>query len=456
MATIVATGAVLLAASPAARAEPSPPTVESASADLAESVRSALVTARFDSLVDFGPEESGCPGAPGCPDAAPPAVLPSVDVAVIELDAAGRAIRAADVLLDRDHPDGLPLAVDATLAPAPVRWFRWDPARTDATDPARSSMPWTGIRIPADDVVPGREGAATGFMSPYPGSAFRLLAAVYTVRLADDGVIDLDAPYRYLQAPGSTCLGERFELTEPTRALLERSLTEADTRATCVLMHQLHALGRVEAMNAWYAGLGLPTLQVNGTDSGSGGRWRPGAITMTAFDTAKLLVALNAADPRVLSAGSASLLTGWLAEQGFAEMLSTANWCGRLYPAAGIPQAVPRRWIDPEHGTVTVGRIPYGQDVRPCAETAQVSFAHLTGLSRTSAADAGIVHSLPGAAGVRERHYVVVVISDAGSRYADAEWASSATLPCSTDVCYSEAFARLGAAIDAAIGDLPR
>jgi hypothetical protein len=454
MATIVAIGVVLLAASPARAEPPTPtPTVSSSpSRALGETVRSALVTAGFDRLVDFGPESEGCPGGPGCPDLAPPAVLPSVDAAVIELDAAGVPIRAADVLLDRDHPSGLVLDVDAAGPPAPVRWFRWDGARTDAADPAATSVPWSAVRIAADDVVPGREGAPATFMSPYPGSAFRLLVAAYTLHLADGGVIDLDAPYHYLQAPGSTCLGERFELTESTRSLLERSLIEADAPATCVLIHQLHALDQIAAMNAWYAGLGLPTLQVNGTDAGSGGRWLPGEITMTALDTARLLVAVNAADPRVLTAASAELLTGWLGDQGFAEMLSTANWCGRTYPAAGIPQAVPPRWVDPAQGTVSVGRIPYGQDVRPCAGTAQVRFAHLTGLSRTAAADAGIVHSLTGLSGVRERHYVVAVISDAGSRYADAGWASSATLPCSTDVCYTEAFARLGAAIDDAMG----
>ena len=49
------------------------------------------------------------------------------------------------------------------------------------------------------------------------------------------------------------------------------------------------------------------------------------------------------------------------------------------------------RWVDPGTGTVTVADKAFGQDVRPCNEAAEVSFAHKTGFTYNYLADAGIV-----------------------------------------------------------------
>jgi hypothetical protein len=258
-------------------------------------------------------------------------------------------------------------------------------------------------------------------------------------------------------------------------------ITTSDNESACMLLKQLGDHGQLDAVNTWLAGLGLTTLQLAGLDLGSGGRWDPGRITMTALDTARLLLLVNGSpgvlwqvpattgsasavtraaaagvgagtavtSDSALSARSRALLRGLLADQGFNEVLSTANWCGRTYPAPGIPQRVPHRWIDGPTGTVTVDGIPYGQDVRPCTAAAQVTFAHKTGLTYNFGADAGIVDALPGA---RDRHYIVVVLSDLGYRYPDLRNAGSTALPCTVDVCYSEAFARLGKAVDDAVG----
>ena len=91
--------------------------------------------------------------------------------------------------------------------------------------------------------------------------------------------------------------------------------------------------------------------------------------------------------------------------------------------------------------------IPYGQDVRPCNATAQVTFAHKTGLTENYGSDAGIVTALAGQDG---RRYIVAVFSNVGYRYSDPSQASTDGFPCFTGlgICYSEKFAQLGKAID--------
>ncbi len=438
-------------------------------AALSRMLLTAVAGAGFDRVVDFGPIEGRCPGDPSCPElAAPLTQVPQVDAAVIELDDAGRVTAAADVLLSRDHPGGWRCRWTARCRP-PVCGGTAGTARgptgssvgTPPTSRPTTSSPLPRRRRPLPG--PGAAGQRRDSMSPYPASLLQLMVAAGTLHLADEGRVDLDRPYHYLQAPGSTCLGARFSDEQTPRALLERMVTASDVHATCMLVKQLDDLGQSDAVTAWLRGLGLGTLQLTGTDAGSGGRWDVGRITMTAMDTARLLLLVRGAPGTLwhgpdgtavtaagtLSAGSRALLLRLLGEQGFNEVLSTTNWCGRDYPGAGIPQRVAPRWIDPATGTVTVDGIPYGQDVTPCNATAEVSFAHKTGVTYNFASDAGIVDSLPGA---RDRHYIVAVLSNLGYRYADPRYASSPTLPCSVDVCFTAAFARLGAAVDAGSG----
>jgi hypothetical protein len=212
-------------------------------------------------------------------------------------------------------------------------------------------------------------------------------------------------------------------------------------------------------MNAELRELGLDTLQLNGSSPATGGSWQPGQVHMTALDTARLLLLIHGArgvlwrtpdgqrvTARVLSRGSRKLFTRLLGQQGFNDELSTTNWCGRDYPATGIPQRVARRWIDPQTGMVTVGEKRYGQDVRPCNRRAEVRFEHKTGFTYNYASDAGIVRSLPGKP---RRRYVVAFLSNLGQRYSDPVLAGAATLPClDPGVCYTEKIAQLGKRVD--------
>jgi beta-lactamase class A len=293
-------------------------------------------------------------------------------------------------------------------------------------------------------------------MAPYPASTFKLLVAFHTMRLVDRGTVVLDRPYRYAPPDGAA-------MTRTTRDLLDRMITESDNDSAKALLKQLHDLGEVDHLNQGLADIGLSTLQVNGTDPASGAKWGIGQITMTSLDTARLLLLVNGGPgvlwrtpggkpvrTDVLSRDSRAILLGMLVDQGWNDILTTSNWCGRSYPTAGIPSLVADRWVDPGTGTVSVADKAFGQDVRPCNARAEVSFAHKTGFTYNYLADAGIVRSINGEDG----DYIVVMMSNLGYRYGDARQANVARPVCDDDpgnddgVCYTEKFAALGRSVD--------
>ena len=445
----------VLAVVPAAVAK-----TDSLDRDLLGAVRSV----DFGEVIDFGPVDYACPQASFCPSPAPRiAHPPNVDMAVIELGRHGRARAAANVLLSRDYPNGLRVPIDPQLGTTAVRFRRWDIDRWDggtfAGDGTQTSVKgWKDdpALTAADDIVDGRERAPYELMSPYPASLFKLMIAFHTLRLVDRGALDLDADYTYNPVGG--CAGAAAA-TKSNRRWLKAMITASDNRAACALVKQLHRLDEVEGMNEELHGLGLGTLQFNGSSPKTGGVWQPGQIHMTALDTARLLWLIEGAPgvlwrapdgrrvtARVLSRRSRRLLKRLLVQQGFNDQLSTSNWCGRDYPAAGIPQRVAKRWIDPHDGTVSVADKHYGRDVRPCNATAEVTFAHKTGFTYNYASDAGIVRSLPGKP---RRRYIIAFLSNLGQRYGDPRFAAAAELPCDDPgVCYTEKIAQLGKRVD--------
>jgi hypothetical protein len=419
-------------------------------AELGQDLLTIIDSAAFDEVVDFEYDTKKGP-APQV------ANHPNLDVAVIELDAAGQPVAAANVLFSRDFPDGTIVTLDSGYAPTGVDWRAWDLERWDGDWDA----PWPkGSRL-----VPGTYGDT--FMVPYPASTFKLLVAFHTLRLIEKGVIKPNRDYVYEQRNGKTCLGNDKEFTNTTTQLLDKMITYSSNTATCALLQQLHSLDQMKPMNDRFAALGLPTLQVKGTDAGAGGSWTPGKISMTAIDTARLLLLVNGVDgvawttsegrrviaDRVLGPEYQAWLRQDLGEQGFHEVLSTTNWCGAGYPVQGMPAKVPGRWIDPKDGTVTVHGIPYGYDVRPCNDAAEVKFLHKTGLTENYGSDAGIVRALTGEDG---RRYIVATFTNLGYRYSDASQADSDGKPCFTSgVCYTEKFAVIGKAIDDLMRTVP-
>jgi len=367
---------------------------------------------------------------------------PQIDASVLELDDAGRIVSSGTVLMSPQYPHGVVVPVDANHHTTAVRYRQWD------TDGWYANQGQGTI-----DVVPGRESAPLDFMSPYPASVLKLMVNFGILRLVDQGVVGLDDTYSYQPETISPLCGPASSNT--IRAYVDASLTASSNAATCALIKLLWDFNAMDGLNQAFQDLGLETLQLVGTRPSNGGNWS-NAITMSSLDTAKLLALINGGRGKLwtspagvpvtassaLSASSRQLFATALGQQGWNWMLSTTNYCGRGYPAPGIPQVTAGRWIAPD-GTVTVEGNWFGQDVRPCNQAAQVSFAHKPGWTSNAGADAGIVKSLPGKP---HRRYVITVFSNLGDRYQDP--GRPATPTGVVPVEYTQKFAQLGAAID--------
>jgi hypothetical protein len=430
-------------------------------------LESALLTAvreaQFDRVLDFGPGNEDHPIRP----AALVAHMPNVDVAVIQLDPAGRWVASADVLLSRDYPDGQLVLLGKNTGASLVRFRRWDIERWDggifsADGKQVSRKGWTNNPplTAEDDIVPGRTNAPYQFMAPYPASLFKLMVAFHVMRMVDAGKITLDTEYTY-----------RTDLTnaEPRRIRnwLEPMITVSDNRSAAALLKLFHDRDEIEPLNQEFRDLGLGTLQINHTRPADGCGWQPGQIHMTAFDTARLLWIIDGGPgelwrgangqpvtAKLLSDSSREFLKKLLADQGFNEALTTANFPGAPNVRPGIPSRVAPRWINPLNGFVNVDNLNYGVDVRAANAQAEVDFAHKTGLTFNYGSDAGIVTSLPGQP---FRHYIVAFFGNLGYRYTDENFAARTNFPAFDNVSpisYTQRIPALGKAVDEALKKL--
>ncbi|MFG1607363.1 serine hydrolase [Actinoplanes sp. NPDC049265] len=412
-------------------------------------LRSTMDGLAFQEVLDLAPparsvaslDKEAAPRVKALADPQPISQQPQIDATVLELDGDGRITGSATVLMSPQYPNGVIVPVDDNQHTTAVRWRQWDDAGWYANH-AQGTI----------DVVPGRENAPLDFMSPYPASVLKLMVGFGVLRLVDQGTIALDDTYAYEPATISSLCGPASRGT--IRDYLDKSLTESSNAASCALIKMLWDHNAVAGLNQSFQDLGLETLQLKNTNPVNGGRWG-NPVTMSSLDTAKLLAIVNGGPGTlwttpagmpvtrdVLSDASRELFLRELGDQGWNWMLSTPNYCGRDYPAAGIPQRVADRWIGPD-GKVTVAGSAFGQDVRPCNEAAEVTFAHKPGWVNNTGSDAGIVKSLPGKA---ERHYIIAVFSNLGDQYQDP--GRPATPPGTVPVEYTQKFAQLGAALD--------
>jgi CubicO group peptidase (beta-lactamase class C family) len=403
-----------------------------ATRELTDQLLAAVNNRRYQEVVDQAPPDDGFPRRIH--------QMPNLDLAVIELDAQGSATSAADVLFSPKYPTGVSVPLDRNLHTDQVRWRWWDDQEWDQ-DGGQGSR----------DVLTGREKASLDFTSPYPASVFKLMVGFGVLRLVDRGGISLDENYSYDPEPAEPDCGDGT--TAPVRQFFDEMITISDNSAACALIKLLHDHHAVDSLNQTFSALGLETLKMLNTDPDNGYQWS--GSNMSALDTAKLLLLINGGPgtlwtapnqqpvtQEVLSTKSRAFFLKELGEQAHNEMLSTTNWCGRSYPASGIPQTTASRWINQRNGTMMLDDT-YGQDVRPCNTSAEVTFAHKTGWVDTSGSDAGIVHSLPGKPA---RDFIVVLFSNLGTRYTDPnrpdDPAGSYPVP------YTQKHAQLGAAID--------
>jgi Beta-lactamase enzyme family len=441
------------------------------SARLSQGLAAAVAVAGFDGLVDYDQPR-------GRGKARPASFLPNVDVAVIELTASGQVAGVANVLYDRDSPQGYRVDVDPTsLSARDVQFSRWRQERWD-TSAGWSTAPAAG------DVLVQPAYTARPYMVAYPASVLKLMVAYSTLRLVDQGQLALDSPLAFHDVDGVSCGAAPSNptgavpapvadgLTDTVRGWLDQMITVSDNFATCVLLQAIYDQGALDAENRHFLDLGLGTLRMRPQLPQVGSGWLSGTMTMGALDTARLLL-LVAGPPGPLwvgpqgpvtsasglRAGSREVLLGMLGEQSFNEVLNPVNLCGSSDAVQGIPSTVPQRWVDAASGSVVTYDgdlvIDFGYDTRPCQAAAEVDFAHKTGLTYNAGGDAGIARALPGQDG---RWYLVAAISSVGYRFGDADWNKSKPNACegSPYVCYPRAFGRLGGAIDALVKARPQ
>ncbi|WP_460531898.1 serine hydrolase [Flindersiella endophytica] len=405
--------------SPSPTPAKAPPSKAQLREQLTKGLQKAVDETRFDKVNSFSKSD-----------------LPAVDTAVIQLDKQGRPVAAANVLLNDKYPSGKVVPVDGNLAAKGVHWQHF------AGDWGQSSR--------VDTIGDG--DANISFTSPYPASILKLVVGFGVMRLVDSGEVSLDERYTYRPTFSTSFCGGGGE-TARIRDWFDKMITVSDNHATCAMIRLIQLHGAVRATNSAFRKLGLTTMQLDGTEAGTGRLWRE--ITMTSLDTARLLMIVNGSPGKLWTAPNGKPVVAdevlgkqareffyqKLSEQGLNQMISTANYCGRTYPAKGIPQRVPDRWIDKDDGTVEVNGRYYGDDIRSCNAKAEVTFAHKTGLVADAAGDAGIVRSLPGKA---ERNYIVVVFTNLGQAGDPNRTSKSGTY----GPAVTERLAMLGAAID--------
>ena len=428
------------------------------SGELAKRLQAAMAGLKFGNVLDTTPPGSAQARAAHAQQQAEPALpehapahsaatattihqQPQVDVTVIELDNKGRPVSSGTVLMSPKYKNGVVVPVDKNLRTTAVRYRLWDTGQWDANH-GQGTI----------DTVPGREKAPIDYMEPYPASIIKLTVGFGILQLVDKGVIKLSDTYAYKPTkPSARCEGAT---TRTIGEYFDRMITISDNGSACSLIKVMHEHGGVDWLNREFKNLGLDMLQLKGTDPANGD-WSP-QVTMSSLDTAKLLMLINGVSGKawtapngkpvtsgILSKSARKFFMKELGEQGWNNVLSTTNYCGYPYPTAGIPQRIAQRWIGAD-GTVTVDNDPndgkYSKPVQPCQKTAQVTFAHKTGLTAFAAGDAGIVHSLPGKA---KRNYIIVAFSNLGWRYIDTNYQNV-----QPSVNRTEKFAELGRAID--------
>lgn len=444
---------------PAGSAAPAGPSRQDEDDRLSTGLARAVAQAGLDALVDFDDVRGG--------DAQPAKFLPNVDTAVIELTEAGRIAGVANVLYDRDSPDGYRVEVDrGTLSAVGVEFSSWRQDRWE------DQSAWAAGPAAADITVPSAD-ADKRYMAAYPASVLKLMVAYSVFRLVDEGRLALDRSLAYHAVDGRTCGYSPADgspqdgATDTVAGWLDAMTTCSDNFSTCVLLQAIHDRGALESSNAHFAELGLPSLRMRPSMPELGDGWSSGTMSMGALDTAKLLLLVAGAPGTLweapdgrrvtadsgLSAESRTAFLADLAEQSFNDVLNPVNLCGSPDAVQGIPSTVPQRWVRDDGHVVTEG-IDFGYDTRPCHDAAEVEFAHKTGLTSNAGSDAGIVRALPGEDG---RWYVVAVLSSVGFRFGDPDWARSR--PNASEgapyVSYPRGFGRIGAAVDKLVASRP-
>lgn len=348
--------------------------------------------------------------------------FPSIDLAVVGFPR-GQSPIWANVLFSREHPQGLVAGIDARAGA--VRDIHY---LADQRDAELNSIAW----FPDSDWqrLQWKTLAGSGprrVVAPYPASLLKVMVAVGVALGVDRGLFDW-----------------------PARTV-EDMITVSDNDATTTLVALLHRHALIAPLHERFKALGLHTLRLDGTQPdggwGNGAGAGVGMIQMTAWDTARLFWLMDAEAPAApwlpagttaISSASRDRLRGWLDGQALHEILSSTVLAGLPGWVPGLPALLPNHWVADDGSAHVAGHV-YPPDVRRANARAEVRFAHKTGTTQNYGSNAGIVRGLP----PRQRHYIVALLSNLGSRYAPSE-----------DCATTWRLPALGAAIDRVMAEV--
>jgi hypothetical protein len=365
---------------------------------LGEALRQAVLAQRFEHTLD--PLNGGRALAR----------FPSIDLAVLAFPAQSAPV-AANVLFSREHPQGHV----AQIAPGfgSVQGIRFD---ADARDASGTSIAWLpGADWSAMTWQPLWGEGPLRFVAPYPASLLKLMVAVGLGMAVDAGQLRWDEP-----------LPEGGSVQSAVADMISFSCNEATTRGVAAL----HRTQMLSPLHEAFAARGLHTLRLGNTRADGGWGNAAGAgvgqIQMTAWDTARLFWLLDPAAPAaawlpadapaLLTPASREVLLHALASQGLHEILSSTALAGVPGWVPGLPAQMPGHWLVAD-GSAQVGEALFPPGIANASAKSEVAFWHKTGTTENYASDGGIVYGLA----PQRRHYIVVMLSNLGSRYAPHE-----------------------------------
>ena len=331
---------------------------------------------------------------------------PSLDLAVAVFPGHGGAAVWANVLMSREHPDGLVAQIDERAGAVSNIAYQADVVDASGTSIAwQPNSDWARIAL-----EPLGGGGPNRFVAPYPASLIKLMVVVGVARLVCDGATSWHERW--------THAGETRRVADWCEPMITISSNEATT-AMVALLHERGLIRRESGgetrndLHALFERQGLKTLRLANTLTNGGWFNRDGAgvgqLQMTAWDTVRLLWRLQSgrqddaapwlaadADPMLLPSCRAQVMA-WLAAQQLHHVLSSASVAHLPGWAPGI----------------------------------QGQFAHKTGSTETYASDAGRVE-LPGGG-----YFLIAVLTTLGT--------CSAAHP---DAACDWSVPRLGAAVE--------
>lgn len=392
-------------------------------------------------------------------NALPSPFLPQVDISVIIISPNKCIKAAANILYDRDNPNGFSVCLsrEKLTANNNVKFFVW------REDRWLNSEIWNSP-IPKKDVLTNPLNPKLQFMLPYPGSCLKTLIAFYFMKLIEQNKIKLSDIITY---DTNDCPSPPIPSETPLSASLNEWLTQMITVsynfAAIVLLQYLFKFDYLEKANNYFKSIGLDTLYLEPSLPNCGRFWYDGKMGLGSLDICKLLMIVFGVkgalwkvnskfiySKKELSVISQEYLQNLLANDAFAECLNPVAVCGSKYHQQGLPTTVPKQFIDKKTGSLSVPildegyTLNYDYDMYPCLQNASLKFYHKIGLTDYTASDHGYIKKIDS----NGNHIIIALNTSAGILFQDYELRDQYPNACENlNLCFSNAFSKIAQSI---------